>query len=157
MILFEDVDPNRVFLVGFSAGGDGAFRLSNRLAQRFAGVNIGGDPGDVDPTNLMNVPACLQVGEQDEGWVSSQPIGRCKDVARFGIRLDGLARDNPTFYVHGLFIHPTGPWIDPVANTQEQTDFKHNGWERGNFRGTSDEVKPSTIIDNYADWLKVYD
>jgi len=103
MILFEDVD----LLVGFSAGGDGAFRLSNRLAQRFAGANIGsGDPGDVDPTNLMNVPACLQVGEQDEGWVNSQPIGRCKDVARFGIRLDGLAKDNPTFLCSRPFHSP---------------------------------------------------
>ncbi len=36
MIVFEDVDPNRVYLTGYSAGGDGTYQLAPRMADRFA-------------------------------------------------------------------------------------------------------------------------
>jgi len=40
------VDPKRLYLIGFSAGGDAVYRLATRLAQRFGAVNMGGDHPD---------------------------------------------------------------------------------------------------------------
>ena len=36
----DHADPNRVYLLGFSAGGDGVYQLAPRLADRFAAVNM---------------------------------------------------------------------------------------------------------------------
>lgn len=36
LIVFEDVNPDRVYLLGYSAGGDGVYQLAPRMADRFA-------------------------------------------------------------------------------------------------------------------------
>ena len=35
MVVFHQVDPNRVFLLGYSAGGDGVYQLAPRMADRW--------------------------------------------------------------------------------------------------------------------------
>ena len=35
LIVFEEVDPNRVYLLGYSAGGDGVYQLAPRMADRW--------------------------------------------------------------------------------------------------------------------------
>lgn len=40
MIMFSNADPNRVYLLGFSAGGDGVYAIAPRMADRFAAVNM---------------------------------------------------------------------------------------------------------------------
>ena len=35
-IIFKNVDPNRVYLMGFSAGGDGTYQVSERIPYMFA-------------------------------------------------------------------------------------------------------------------------
>jgi predicted peptidase len=53
------VNPNRVYLTGFYAGGDGVYRLSTGLSDLFAAVNMSADdPGAVQFGNLANVPIC---------------------------------------------------------------------------------------------------
>ena len=37
-VIDRGVDPNRVYLMGYSAGGDGVFQLAPRMADRFAGL-----------------------------------------------------------------------------------------------------------------------
>ena len=36
LVVFENVDPNRVYLMGYSAGGDGVYQVAPRMADRFA-------------------------------------------------------------------------------------------------------------------------
>ncbi|MBC7853680.1 MAG: polyhydroxyalkanoate depolymerase, partial [Pirellulaceae bacterium] len=36
LVVFEDVDPDRVYVLGYSAGGDGVYQLAPRMADRFA-------------------------------------------------------------------------------------------------------------------------
>ena len=69
LILEMNADPNRVYLEGFSAGGDGVYAISPRMADRFAGVNMSaGHPNGVNLTNIRNVPIQLQVGELDTDY-----------------------------------------------------------------------------------------
>ena len=35
MILFENVDPNRVYFLGYSAGGDGVYQIAPRLVEKY--------------------------------------------------------------------------------------------------------------------------
>ena len=68
-ILLNDVDPNRVYLMGYSAGGDGVYRVTPVMPDRFAAVNMcAGHPNGVSVTNFMHVPTLLQVGECDTAY-----------------------------------------------------------------------------------------
>lgn len=64
MILTQDVNPNRVYLEGFSAGGDGVYAISTRMPDRFAAANMSsGHPNGISLLNLFNLPIQLQAGE----------------------------------------------------------------------------------------------
>ncbi len=46
----QDVDPNRVYLMGYSAGGDGVYQVAPRLADRFAAASMmAGHPNESQP------------------------------------------------------------------------------------------------------------
>ena len=66
MIYLHDVDPNRVYLLGFSAGGDGVYQIAPRMADRFAAANMSsGHPNGVSLVNLFICPLSIQVGIRD--------------------------------------------------------------------------------------------
>lgn len=68
-VAFYNVDPDRVYLLGFSAGGDGVYAISPRMADRFAAVNMSaGHPNGVSIVNLYHLPIILQVGENDAAY-----------------------------------------------------------------------------------------
>ncbi|KAG9606257.1 hypothetical protein KCU77_g218, partial [Aureobasidium melanogenum] len=101
MILFGNVDPNRVYLLGYSAGGDGVYQLTPRLAQRSAAVNMSaGHSNEVDLTNNMHVPFCIQMGEHDTAY------GRHEDAVVSGQRVATLAAVSAqNTYVHEVLLH----------------------------------------------------
>src|SRR5690606_28139721 len=69
MIVFEGIDPNRVYLNGYSAGGDGVYQRGPRMADRFAAVGMSaGHPNDASPLNLRNLPFALHVGGDDTAF-----------------------------------------------------------------------------------------
>jgi len=60
MIVFEGVDPNRVYLMGYSAGGDGVYQLAPRMADSFAAAAMmAGHPNETRPDGLRNLPFAL--------------------------------------------------------------------------------------------------
>jgi dienelactone hydrolase len=66
MVLLKNADPNRVYLLGFSAGGDGVYQITPRLADRLAAANMSsGHPNSVSLLNVANVPFQIQVGMRD--------------------------------------------------------------------------------------------
>ena len=72
-IIFRSVDPNRVYLMGFSAGGDGAYQLSERLPHLLASSSPqGGHPNGVSTINLCNLPIYLAAGEKDTSFKRNQ-------------------------------------------------------------------------------------
>ena len=64
-----NIDLNRVYLLGYSAGGDGVWRLATRMPDAFASASMmAGHPGDVSLVNLYNLPFMIWVGENDSAY-----------------------------------------------------------------------------------------
>ncbi len=100
MIAFYDVDPNRVYLTGFSAGGDGVYAIVAKMADRFAAANMSaGHPNGLPLWNLYNMPLQLQVGENDTAYE------RNVVTARYGRLLDEYQEELGGGYIHNTYIH----------------------------------------------------
>ncbi|MCD6394580.1 MAG: polyhydroxyalkanoate depolymerase, partial [Planctomycetes bacterium] len=108
LIVFEDVDPNRVYLLGYSAGGDGVYQLAPRMADRFAAAAMmAGHPNEASPLGLRNVAFTIHVGAKDS------PYNRNKVARQWGQKLDALQEDDPHGYVHWTNIYEgKSHWLD---------------------------------------------
>ena len=99
-ILCLSVDPNRVYLLGYSAGGDGVYHITPKMADRWAGANMSaGHPNGVSVVNLYHVPFVIQIGELDLAY------NRNKVGAEYGIKLQELRKGHPHGYVNECWIH----------------------------------------------------
>ncbi len=103
----QDVDPDRVYLMGYSAGGDGVYQLAPRMADRFAAASMmAGHPNESQPLGLRNLPFGLFVGEKDSAY------NRNKVAMDYGARLDALQKEDPHGYLHWMKLHPDKPhWM----------------------------------------------
>ena len=137
MILFRNADPDRVYLMGFSAGGDGVYQITPRMTDRFAAANMSaGHPNGVKLENLYNMPLQLQVGANDDAY------GRNKMTAEYDILLNKLQDKYGGGYIHRTNIH-----ADRGHNFADYDDAEHEimGDVRAFFRtGKSDTVKEKT-------------
>lgn len=108
LIVLEDVNPDRVYLMGYSAGGDGVYQLAPRMADRLAAAAMmAGHPNDASPLGLRNIALAIHVGELDGGY------GRNKVAAEWGQKLDALQKADAAGYVHVTRIHKgKGHWMD---------------------------------------------
>lgn len=100
MIAFYDVDPNRVYLTGFSAGGDGVYAIVSKMPDRFASANMSaGHPNGLPLWNLYNMPLQLQVGENDTAYE------RNTVTAQYGKLLDEYQAELGGGYIHNTYVH----------------------------------------------------
>ena len=156
MILTQDVDPNRVYLEGFSAGGDGVYAVAPRMADRFAAANMSsGHPNSVNLTNLYNLPMQLQAGEFDTAY------DRNTVTAEYGIYLDRLAEEAGGGYEHRTLIHfgaghnyadyspmplpvmkDSRAWLENGKRVIERIDSFPPDWMNGFVR----EPLPKTVV-----------
>ena len=103
MTVLYNADPDRVYLLGFSAGGDGVYQVAPRLADRFAAVNMSsGHPNGVSLLNLANCPICLQAGIRD--WYSESAM-RSVRAAEFETVLSEYREKYGFGYEHRVCIH----------------------------------------------------
>lgn len=102
------VNPDRVYLMGYSAGGDGVYRLAPRLADRWAAAAMmAGHPGEVSMLNLRNVPFTLWMGELDAAY------NRNRLAIERGLELDSLQQADTAGYIHETHIVPgKGHWME---------------------------------------------
>ncbi len=134
MIVFEDVDPDRVYLMGYSAGGDGVYQLAPRMADSFAAAAMmAGHPNETRPDGLRNLPFALYMGGKDAAFSRNQ-------IARdWKVKLDELAAQDPGGYPHEVTIYEeNGHWMD-------RKDAVAVPWMAAKTR----ELRPSKII-----WLQ---
>jgi len=132
MVLFEGVDPNRVYLLGFSAGGDGVYQVVPRMADRFAAGNMSaGHNNGIKFDNLYNTPFVLQVGEYDSMY------NRNTVTAENYLLIQDLKKQHGGGYVSDLFVH---------------SGMGHNGWP-----DNSAARQPGVVIANPQQWLENQD
>jgi len=108
MIVFEGVNPDRVYLMGYSAGGDGVYQLAPRMADRFAAAAMmAGHPNETRPDGLRNLPFALYMGGKDAAFNRNQ-IARDWKVA-----LADLAAKDAGGYPHEVTIfEENGHWME---------------------------------------------
>jgi poly(3-hydroxybutyrate) depolymerase len=106
-VVLENVNPNRVYILGYSAGGDGVYQLGPRMADRWAAASMmAGHPNEASPLGLRNVPFAIQVGGNDSAYK------RNTVAAEWGQKLDDLQKADPTGYPHFTEIHAGKPhWM----------------------------------------------
>lgn len=107
-IALENVDPDRVYLMGYSAGGDGVYQLAPRTADRWAAAAMmAGHPNEASPVNLRNLPFAIHMGADDGAF------NRNKVAAEWGVKLDELQKADPAGYVHLVQLHEgRGHWMN---------------------------------------------
>lgn len=102
------VNPDKVYLMGYSAGGDGVWRMAPRMADRWAASSMmAGHPGEASQVNLLNVPYQIWMGQYDSAYdrnVLAMAKGRV---------LDSLQCADPSGYIHQTHIVPgKGHWME---------------------------------------------
>ncbi|MEH3102616.1 MAG: hypothetical protein PGN12_01745 [Sphingomonas phyllosphaerae] len=102
------VDPEKVYILGYSAGGDGVWQLAPRMADRFAAAaTMAGHPGDAALPSLRNLPFAIFMGGRDTAYDRNVLAATKTRV------LDELERADPSGYVHISRIYPGLPhWMD---------------------------------------------
>ncbi len=107
-VALEGVNPNRVFILGYSAGGDGVYQLAPRMSDRWAAASMmAGHPNETSPRGLRNVPFAIQVGELDGAY------NRNKVAAQWGEKLDALRAEDAGGYEHFVEVHKGKQhWMD---------------------------------------------
>lgn len=108
LIVFEDVNPDRVYLMGYSAGGDGVYQLAPRMADRFAAAAMmAGHPNETSPLGLRNIAFTLHMGGKDAAYKRNQIAEQWKQ------KLADLRKEDPEGYEHLVQIYPDkGHWMD---------------------------------------------
>ena len=63
------VNPDKVYVLGYSAGGDGVYQIGPRMADRWAAASMmAGHPNDAKPDNLRNIGFGLFMGGNDSSY-----------------------------------------------------------------------------------------
>jgi len=81
-VLFGDVNPDRVYILGASHGGYGAFVIGPKMPDRFAAVHASASaptPGETAGENLRNTRFTFLVGETDTAYGRAH---RCQEFAK---------------------------------------------------------------------------
>ncbi len=130
MVLFKNVDPNKVYIMGFSAGGDGVYIITPRMTDRFAAANMSaGCPNNVRLKNLRNMPLIIQAGERDYSFRRNELI------AEYDEYLDSLAKE------YGGFVHEANVHFDKAHN----------------FRDNDPKFTPRAVMKDNLAWLRTGD
>ncbi|NIP93998.1 MAG: hypothetical protein GWO24_11310 [Akkermansiaceae bacterium] len=127
-VVARGVSPDRVYLMGYSAGGDGVYQLAPRMADRFAAASMmAGHPNNANPLGLRNLPFMIFMGGTDSAY------GRNRVAAHWGERLRDLRREDATGYDHKVTIYEgLGHWMN--GKDQEalpwMAERNRNPWPR---------------------------
>ena len=107
-VALRGVDPDRVYVMGYSAGGDGVWQLAPRMADRWAAAAMmAGHPNDASLLPLRNLPFALFVGGSDSAY------NRNKIVAERAEKIAELQKQDPGGYEHLARIYPGLPhWMN---------------------------------------------
>lgn len=147
MIVFEGIHPDKVYLNGYSAGGDGVYQLGPTMADRWAGAAMSaGHPNDMTPANLRNIPFAIHVGGDDTAF------DRNLVAASWGQQLDDLQATDPEGYPHQVQVHEGLPhWM----NLADQPSVPFIQGYRRSAAPKRVVWRQSTLLQSRFYWLKI--
>src|SRR5712671_3137776 len=90
-LIFADVDPNKVFIMGYSHGGYGAFAIGPKIPDRFAAIHASAaapTDGTISPLSLRNTRFTFMIGENDSAY------GRRERCEKFDAQIQKLKEAN---------------------------------------------------------------
>ncbi len=152
-IIFMNANPNQVYIVGYSAGGNGVYQIAPRITDRLASATMtAGHPEGIDLTNLYNLPFFLQVGELDSAY------SRNTVTVEYSQKLDDLAQKYGEGYEHYCYVH-TGKEHGVVGDnaTSPQTVIKDiAAWLEAQKNGTAYTGGNIAVVTNAADRMTEY-
>jgi pimeloyl-ACP methyl ester carboxylesterase len=82
-VVLGDVDPDKVYLIGYSHGGYGAFYIGPKIPDRFAAIHCSaGAPtdGTISPLSLRNTRFTFMVGENDTAYGRRERCEKFNDI-----------------------------------------------------------------------------
>ena len=127
-IAVHDVNPDKVYIMGYSAGGDGVWQLAPRMADRFAAASMmAGHPNEASLLGLRNLPFAIFVGAEDSAY------DRNKIVAERAEKLEALHKSDPEGYTNLIRIYPGLPhWMNNKDREALpwMADFARNPWPK---------------------------
>ena len=136
MIAFQNVDPNKIYIMGRSAGGDGIYQVAPRMADRFAAAAMSaGHPNDSSPLGLRNTAFTIHMGENDSLY------NRNDMAVKWGNDLKKLNEEDPEGYRYYIKIYKNkGHWMGNLEASalDWMSDFIRNPypskvvWKQGN-------------------------
>jgi len=94
-LLFGDVDPNKVFIMGYSHGGYGAYAIGPKMPDHFAAIHASAaaaTDGETAAQNLRNTIFTVMVGEKDTMY------GRYERNLKFRAALEELRGQRTNIY-----------------------------------------------------------
>ncbi len=127
-VALRGVNPNKVYLMGYSAGGDGVWQLAPRMADRFAAAAMmAGHPNEASLLGLRNLPFAIFMGGNDAAY------NRNQIAAERGAQLDQLQKDDAGGYLHLVRIYDgLGHWMQrkDAEGVPWMAKFTRNPWPR---------------------------
>jgi hypothetical protein len=127
-VALRGVNPDKVYLMGYSAGGDGVWQLAPRMADRFAAASMmAGHPNESSLLGLRNLPFAMFMGANDAAH------NRNTVAAAKAAELSSLAGADPGAYVHLTRIYDgLGHWMNlkDAEAVPWMAKFKRNSWPR---------------------------
>ncbi|MCA9214942.1 MAG: dienelactone hydrolase family protein [Planctomycetales bacterium] len=126
MVATQNVNPDRVYIMGYSAGGDGVFQLAPRMADRLAAAAMmAGHPNETKPDGLRNIGFALFMGGKDAAYKRNEVAADWKE------KLAELRKQDPEGYEHEVTIFPEfGHWMQrkDAVGVPWMAKFKRKNW-----------------------------
>ncbi|MBI2925689.1 MAG: hypothetical protein HYY24_08295 [Verrucomicrobia bacterium] len=105
-VLFAEVDPNKVFIMGYSHGGYGAFAIGPKMPDRFAAIHASAaapTDGETTGKTLRNTVFTFMIGEKDTMY------GRLDRCRRFNETIQQLRGERADIYPVTMEFKPGQP------------------------------------------------
>jgi transglutaminase-like putative cysteine protease/predicted esterase len=103
LVVCEDVDPDRVFIMGYSHGGYGAFAIGPKIPHRFAAVHSSAaapTDGETSARTLKSTVFTFMIGENDRAY------GRIDRCRAFDEAVRALRGDRTDIYPVSMDLKP---------------------------------------------------